>query len=164
MIMNEKGLWVPSGATNVPQHVQQYITSLEQRVAAAETALNAEKQRNATLMNAHQRLNKMNGTQLPVPTPESELNAAELRAELADKDAEIVELHGAIDELEYRNRVLLAMCTISEGDYIQLCKEAEINPRDISVGYTNYGNDKPRVNRMSSSAFSPANTQYTTRR
>jgi len=115
---------------------------------------------------------------VPSSAPADDVTVAELKVEIADKDAEIARLQGLLEELEYRNRVLVAMCTISEGDYIQLCREAEINPREVNVGYYNYGKEgygkaktdtydstqtrskSPQPQRLVSGAFSPANRDY----
>ncbi len=47
----------------------------------------------------------------------------------------IVNLKDRISELKFRNNVLLAMVTISEGDYLNLCNEADIQPRAVHYGF-----------------------------
>jgi len=64
------------------------------------------------------------------------LQAAELNARLKDAELELARVRAQLDEQRFRNRVLLAMVTISEGDYIQLCDELAKDPRECNVAFS----------------------------
>lgn len=58
-------------------------------------------------------------------------NVDAMRQKLVDLEKENIQILLERDEYRFRNKVLLAMCVISEGDYRDLCKEAEVAPRSI---------------------------------
>lgn len=66
---------------------------------------------------------------------ERAVEVAQVRKQLVEEEARHAELKKYVQELEFRNRVLLAMCTISEGDYLELCKEADVDPRACNAGF-----------------------------
>jgi len=60
---------------------------------------------------------------------------ADLNAKVKEQELEIARIRSKLDEQQFRNRVLLAMVTISEGDYIQLCDELQKDPRECNVAF-----------------------------
>lgn len=53
----------------------------------------------------------------------------ELEKRTIELERERIRILDENNQLKFKNKVLMAMCTISEGDYKALCKEAGIEPR-----------------------------------
>jgi len=103
--MDDNGKWILAGAT--PDSSLAQVQELQARIAALELE-------NSTLSSA---------------APPSVQNL-ELQKRVVELERENTKLQHQISALEFRNKVMLAMCTISEADYLALCREAQIQPRD----------------------------------
>lgn len=115
----------------VNAEAEQRIRMLESQNMAMNIELERERGEKLRLQRIVEGLN-------PNDTSSTSSKGAEQRIRQLERDLEIerlrnIEIQTHLKEVAFRERVLLAMCTISEGDYVRLCEEAGIDPRDVET-------------------------------
>lgn len=121
------GRWTMTSKTS--ESYKKHLTGLEETITSLETRLEE----------AYEELNKKAETErVSRQPPEKAVREA------AKYKRKCVKQEKQIDELKFRNKVLIAMCTLSEGDYTAICKEAGLEVRGMKLRRAR-GDEQARV-------------------
>lgn len=136
------------GAVN--EEAEKRIRLLEAQNLELTQQLNAERNERMRLQRIVEGLN-------PNAVANLSQSSAEQRIVQAERELEIERLNNQATEMElrelvFRERVLLAMCTISEGDYLRLCDEAGVDPRDVETNSSLVNTQPTKIDRLGKSS------------
>lgn len=120
------------------QQYQQQIANLQQQLQQAQLKLQLKERELTDTNNKNRKTNNHNDSNSNTNSSNNDSEASfnkenlqyirnvERRNTALTKDN--LNLKKDMDRLEFKNKVLTAMCSISEGDYLVLCEQANVHP------------------------------------
>lgn len=108
----------------------QELNKYKQRCTIVESSYEGEKTAHALTKDELARLRQLNAGNADIASQLHEKDVALQRLK-----AQLAEAQKRIDEYAFKHKVLLAMVTISENEYVGLCNEMKMPPKDVNFGY-----------------------------